>query len=145
VNRHDSSGDAFAGLAALAIIAGLIFCLVMTARTAAELVRIYATRTRDPQAAKLLWRALFALLLLWLVAGGLAATNPSLQPLAVYLAAWSFLAYVITVEAIDQRYEREEQALLGDPADLETYLASLEPYKGNGHAPGTLLLDKTPA
>ncbi len=113
--NHDWEGDLAGSIIMVAlVIAVVVFTLIVILIT--ELWRVYKTRAlQSTESSRIFWIVLACLLGAWLIAG-LMTLNPQTLPLGVYVAAWSFLAFVIIVEILDARLSRTEQPAV--PADL---------------------------
>jgi hypothetical protein len=117
-----------AAILAIAISATLLIALLT------ELGRIYGSRAMGQHTAssRVLWIALAAFSAL-LLASGLLAANASTAVLALYLAAWSFLAFVIVVEACDWYAQRFDEPTAVEEAPGEIWPHETETVSSNGH------------
>ncbi|GEM_PF-2746902 len=110
-------GMAVVALLALLAVIGVLATIVVLLVT--ELGRVYKAHAFHPgNAGRVLWISLAALLGLWLLAG-LLLSAPTTAVLGLYLGAWAFLGFIVSVEACDWWGRRHEQ-LAG--ADLDDYL-----------------------
>ncbi len=96
--------SAAAGLVGLALVVAIVVAAILITLLVIllkELGRVYLARAFEAtRTARILWFALAGLLGAWLVAGLLATSSATLS-LALSLAAWSFLAFVLVVEGCD--------------------------------------------
>lgn len=119
----DAVAEALAGVVAMAVVAALVVAMILAVGTLLEVVRVYQERGyAGSPVARPLRRALGALC----AVGGLAVfvglAAPNLALIAAVVAAWAFLAFTVTILALDGRERRREEAAFGDIASLGTYL-----------------------
>lgn len=116
----DWESELAGGMITLALLVAAIL-ITLSVVVTLELGRIYVARALRPSPVqRFLWLALAALLGCWLLAGALVAF-PATVALGVYLAAWSFLAFVIGVELAD-RYAAQFDAPVPGELGLEDVL-----------------------
>lgn len=126
--KRESSDDVVTAAAGAAALVAVAMLALLALYTLMELVRVYSEHAQPGKpGARPLWCALLALLGAWVCAALLTAGDQ--VELGAYLAAWSFLAYVIFVAVVDRRLRppRPEPEDPGDLDQLDTYLGSHKP------------------
>ena len=138
MNSRDNNGGGAGALLGLIAAAIAVFVILISI----EVGRIYAARAwgKDTTTAKLLWTALGVFALIAAV-GWQYVNYPPTQAGAIYVLSWSFLAYVILIEACDW-YERRfdpPEPLTGHAATLR-YVGSA-PSSTHSRLPDATLED----
>lgn len=97
-----------------------------------ELIRIWISRAGQPtRSANILRISLVSLLGCWLVLGALMALSPATLEIALVVASFAFLAFVIVAEICDIVEQKNDQERLLEADSLENYLDPFVP-SGNG-------------